>query len=64
MDPTHEPTGDVDILDRMFPDVLWNPKDKWSVWKGYGRIIMMCGIAVYAIGLLGMRMELEQRRGA
>jgi hypothetical protein len=32
----------------------------WKV-KGVGRIVILCGIAIYGAGLLMLRMELEQQ---
>ena len=43
----------------MIPDYLWNPKDNWAKFKGFGRIFLFIGILLYGVGLLGMRMELE-----
>lgn len=49
-------------LEQKAPDWVWNPKDNWSRYKGFGRIALFVGFVLYGIGLLGMRMELEQRR--
>lgn len=88
-------------IEESLPDWLWNPKDDWSRWKGFGRIgiftslmvstsgglwfvdwskvredlsprskkiftaglfSLLLGVLMYGVGLLGLRMEMEQKR--
>lgn len=49
-------------IERRIPDWLWSPQDEWSRWKGFGRIFLFLGAALYGVGLLGMRMETERRQ--
>ena len=61
--PRFDSSGVLPMLrqtERRVPDWLWSPTDNWARWKGYGRILLFFGAVAYAIGLLGMRMELEQ----
>ena len=49
-------------IEQRIPDWVWSPQDNWARLKGYGRIALFIGGVLYGLGLLGMRMELEQRR--
>jgi len=64
---------EVSILDDALPEWVWSPKDDWSRYKGIGRIFiflavfvhtifMIVGTALYGVGLLGMRMQIEEER--
>lgn len=37
-------------IEEKVPDWLWNPKDQWSRWKGFGRIGIFTSLVVSTAG--------------